>query len=182
MPELRGTLATPEVKAEWERAYELYQQAPGAPYDKKADRTERISYVAEKMNLTRKQAKRKFVTTKHGSATSKKGWSADDRARNRRPLKGGHMLRSSAAQMTNWELVVCAAELFYPPAPRAGETAARRKEVLTIQTHRNILPAFTPDVVRARILCRHPSQQPVHGLTSGALAVRIAKIISEEKR
>lgn len=59
MPELRGHQATPEVKAEWERAYAIYRIAPGAPDDKKRDRTERINYVAAKMNLTRKQAKRR---------------------------------------------------------------------------------------------------------------------------
>jgi len=60
MAELRGALASPEIKAEWERAYELYREAPGVPYDKKLDRTERISYVAVKLNLTRKQAKRRI--------------------------------------------------------------------------------------------------------------------------
>lgn len=59
MPELRGHQATPEVKAEWERAYAIYRSAPGVPEDKKRDRTERINYVAAKMNLTRKQAKRR---------------------------------------------------------------------------------------------------------------------------
>jgi hypothetical protein len=60
MAELRGALAPPEIKAEWERAYQLYREAPGAPHDKKQDRTERITYVAEKLNLTRKQAKRRI--------------------------------------------------------------------------------------------------------------------------
>jgi hypothetical protein len=60
MTELRGAIAPPEIKAEWERAYELYREAPGAPHDKKLDRTERISYVAVKLNLTRKQAKRRI--------------------------------------------------------------------------------------------------------------------------
>ena len=41
MAELRGALAPPEIKAEWERAYELYRRAPGVPHDKKLDRTER---------------------------------------------------------------------------------------------------------------------------------------------
>jgi hypothetical protein len=59
MPELRGIQATPETKAEWERAYAFYLEAPGDPYVKKQDRTERINYVAEKMRLTRKQAKRR---------------------------------------------------------------------------------------------------------------------------
>ncbi|HYO99380.1 MAG TPA: hypothetical protein VER76_04275 [Pyrinomonadaceae bacterium] len=73
MPELRGADATPEVKAEWERAYELYLKAPGAPYDKKLDRTERISYVAEKMNLTRKQAKRRIRNYEAWQRNIKKG-------------------------------------------------------------------------------------------------------------
>jgi hypothetical protein len=60
MTELRGAIAPPEIKAEWERAYDLYREAPGAPHDKKLDRTERISYVAVKLNLTRKQAKRRI--------------------------------------------------------------------------------------------------------------------------
>ena len=60
MAELRGAIAPPEIKAEWERAYELYREAPGVPHDKKLDRTERISYVAVKLNLTRKQAKRRI--------------------------------------------------------------------------------------------------------------------------
>ncbi|HEY0083895.1 MAG TPA: hypothetical protein VGB61_13970 [Pyrinomonadaceae bacterium] len=60
MAELRGAIAPPEIKAEWERAYQLYREAPGAPHDKKLDRTERISYVALKLNLTRKQAKRRI--------------------------------------------------------------------------------------------------------------------------
>jgi hypothetical protein len=59
MPELRGKQATPDVKQEWVRAYSIYLKAPGDPYDKKADRTERISYVARVMKLTRKQAKRR---------------------------------------------------------------------------------------------------------------------------
>ena len=59
MPKLRGSLATPEVKAEWTLAYQIYLQAPGDKYDKKNDRTERITYVAQKLNLTRKQAKRR---------------------------------------------------------------------------------------------------------------------------
>jgi len=60
MPKLRGAIATPEVKAEWTRAYAIYRQAPGDPYDKKNDRTARIGYVAEKMGITRKQAKRRI--------------------------------------------------------------------------------------------------------------------------
>ncbi|HEV2798881.1 MAG TPA: hypothetical protein VGW12_00190 [Pyrinomonadaceae bacterium] len=60
MAELRGAIAPPEIKAEWERAYELYCLAPGVPHNQKLDRTERISYVAAKLNLTRKQAKRRI--------------------------------------------------------------------------------------------------------------------------
>ena len=60
MPELRGIQATPETKDEWKRAYRIYQEAPGDPYDKKKDRTVRIDYVARQLNLTRKQAKRRI--------------------------------------------------------------------------------------------------------------------------
>ncbi|OLE53242.1 MAG: hypothetical protein AUG51_14210 [Acidobacteria bacterium 13_1_20CM_3_53_8] len=59
MAELRGEQATREIKAEWERAYRFYKEAKGDPYDQKKDRTERIAYVALKMNLTKKQAKRR---------------------------------------------------------------------------------------------------------------------------
>jgi hypothetical protein len=59
MPELRGKQATAEVKAEWERAHEIYDRAPGDRYDKKKDRTARIDFVAHELNLTRKQAKRR---------------------------------------------------------------------------------------------------------------------------
>ena len=54
MPEVRGKQATEDVKKEWMTAYEFYRRAPGDPYDKKNDRTSRITFVAEKMNLTRK--------------------------------------------------------------------------------------------------------------------------------
>ena len=60
MPELRGAQATNETKDEWLRAYKLYLEAPGVPYDKKKDRTERIAYVARRLNLTHKQAKRRI--------------------------------------------------------------------------------------------------------------------------
>lgn len=73
MPELRGKQATPEVKAEWKRAYSFYQQAPGDPYDKKKDRTDRINFVAEKMNLTRKQAKRRVKNYEAWMRNIKKG-------------------------------------------------------------------------------------------------------------
>ena len=73
MPELRGTQATPEIKAEWTRAYDLYLEAPGVAYDKKKDRTERIDYVARKLNLTRKQAKRRIRNYEAWQRNLKKG-------------------------------------------------------------------------------------------------------------
>jgi hypothetical protein len=73
MPELRGTQATPEVKAEWTRAYDLYLEAPGIAYDKKKDRTERIDYVARRLNLTRKQAKRRIRNYEAWQRNLKKG-------------------------------------------------------------------------------------------------------------
>ncbi len=73
VPELRGIQATPEVKAEWGRAYDFYRQAPGDPYDKKNDRTTRINYVAEKMGLTRKQAKRRVRNYEAWQRNLKKG-------------------------------------------------------------------------------------------------------------
>jgi hypothetical protein len=73
MPELRGTQATPEVKAEWTRAYDLYLEAPGVAYDKKKDRTERIDYVARQLNLTRKQAKRRIRNYEAWQRNLKKG-------------------------------------------------------------------------------------------------------------
>jgi hypothetical protein len=73
MPELRGTQATPEVKDEWTRAYKLYLEAQGDPYDKKKDRTVRIDYVARQMNLTRKQAKRRIRNYEAWQRNLKKG-------------------------------------------------------------------------------------------------------------
>ena len=73
MPELRGTQATPEIKAEWTRAYDLYLEAPGVAYDKKKDRTERIDYVARRLNLTRKQAKRRIRNYEAWQRNLKKG-------------------------------------------------------------------------------------------------------------
>lgn len=73
MPELRGKQATPEIKEEWVRAYQLYVEAPGVPYDKKKDRTERINYVAARMNLTRKQAKRRIKNYEAWQRNIKKG-------------------------------------------------------------------------------------------------------------
>lgn len=73
MPELRGLQATSDIKEEWIRAYSLYLEAPGVPYDKKKDRTERIEYVARKMNLTRKQAKRRIRNYEAWQRNIKKG-------------------------------------------------------------------------------------------------------------
>jgi hypothetical protein len=73
MAELRGIQATPEIKDEWVRAYRIFQQAPGDPYDKKKDRTERINYVARQMDLTRKQAKRRIKNYEAWQRNIKKG-------------------------------------------------------------------------------------------------------------
>jgi hypothetical protein len=73
MAELRGVQATTEVKDEWVRAYKIFQQAPGDPYDKKKDRTERINYVARQMDLTRKQAKRRIKNYEAWQRNIKKG-------------------------------------------------------------------------------------------------------------
>lgn len=73
MPELRGVQATDEVKGEWSRAYEIYRQAPGDPRDKKNDRASRIDYVAEKLKLTRKQAKRRVRNYEAWQRNLKKG-------------------------------------------------------------------------------------------------------------
>ncbi|HLL74774.1 MAG TPA: hypothetical protein VK421_05875 [Pyrinomonadaceae bacterium] len=73
MPELRGVQATPEVKEEWKRAYRFYLEAPGDPYDAKKDRTERINHVAQMMNLTRKQAKRRVRNYEAWQRNVKKG-------------------------------------------------------------------------------------------------------------
>lgn len=73
MPELRGKQATPEVKEEWKRAYAIYLQATGDPYDRKKDRSERIGYVAQKMHLTRKQAKRRVKNYEAWQRNLKKG-------------------------------------------------------------------------------------------------------------
>lgn len=67
MAELRGKQATPEVKAEWRRAFQFFTEAsvPRPPAGlsrgeaQKFENTYRIQHVAEKMNLTRKQAKRR---------------------------------------------------------------------------------------------------------------------------
>ncbi len=73
MPELRGVQATPETKAEWVRAYKIYLAAPGVPHDKKQDRTERINYVAAKLDITRKQAKRRVRNYEAWQRNIKKG-------------------------------------------------------------------------------------------------------------
>jgi hypothetical protein len=73
MPELRGLQATEETKDEWVRAYKFYLEAPGNPYDKKKDRTERIEYVARSMDLTRKQAKRRIRNYEAWQRNLKKG-------------------------------------------------------------------------------------------------------------
>lgn len=73
MPEARGQQATPEVKAEWALAFQHYQEGPGDPYDKKNDRTARITYVALQMNLTHKQAKRRVRNYEAWQRNIKKG-------------------------------------------------------------------------------------------------------------
>lgn len=73
MAELRGKQAPPEVKSEWERAYALYRTAPGNPNDSKRDRTERIDYVAEKLKVTHKQAKRRVRNYEAWQRNLKKG-------------------------------------------------------------------------------------------------------------
>jgi hypothetical protein len=73
MPELRGIQATPEIKAEWTAAYKLFLQAPGVAYDQKKDRTARIKYVAVKLNLTHKQAKRRIRNYEAWQRNLKKG-------------------------------------------------------------------------------------------------------------
>ena len=73
MPELRGKQATDDVKAEWERAHEIYDAAPGDRYDKKKDRTARIDFVAQEMKLTRKQAKRRVRNYEAWKRNIKKG-------------------------------------------------------------------------------------------------------------
>jgi hypothetical protein len=73
MPELRGLQATSETKEEWMRAYKLYLEAPGNPYDTKKDRTGRIEYVARALSLTRKQAKRRIRNYEAWQRNIKKG-------------------------------------------------------------------------------------------------------------
>jgi hypothetical protein len=73
MPELRGVQASAEVKAEWKASYKLFLEAPGVPYDEKKDRTARIDYVAMKLNLTHKQAKRRIRNYEAWQRNLKKG-------------------------------------------------------------------------------------------------------------
>lgn len=73
MPETRGIQATPETKEEWAKAYAFFREAPGDKYDQKKDRTERIAYVAQKMNLTTKQAKRRIKNYEQWQKNIKKG-------------------------------------------------------------------------------------------------------------
>ena len=73
MPEMRGIQATEDVKSEWETAYKIYLKAPGDRYDKKKDRTSRIDFVAQEMNLTRKQAKRRIRNYEAWQRNIKKG-------------------------------------------------------------------------------------------------------------
>lgn len=73
MPEKRGVQATPDVKAEWTKAYQIYLEAPGDRYDKKKDRTSRIDSVARKLDLTRKQAKRRVRNYEAWQRNIKKG-------------------------------------------------------------------------------------------------------------
>jgi hypothetical protein len=73
MPEQRGIQATEDVKEEWTRAYEFYVKAPGDRYDKKKDRTSRITFVAQEMKITRKQAKRRVRNYEAWQRNIKKG-------------------------------------------------------------------------------------------------------------
>lgn len=73
MPETRGVQASDEIKEEWSNAYKYYLRAPGDRFDKKKDRTARIDYVAQEMNLTRKQAKRRIRNYEAWQRNIKKG-------------------------------------------------------------------------------------------------------------
>jgi hypothetical protein len=73
MPEQRGKQATPDIKSEWTRAYQIYLRAPGDRYDKKKDRTARIDSVAHELKLTRKQAKRRVRNYEAWQRNIKKG-------------------------------------------------------------------------------------------------------------
>jgi hypothetical protein len=73
MPEQRGKQASDDVKSEWTRAYQIYLKAPGDRYDKKNDRTARIDFVAQELQLTRKQAKRRVRNFEAWQRNIKKG-------------------------------------------------------------------------------------------------------------
>jgi len=73
MPEQRGKQASEDVKSEWTRAYQIYLKAPGDRYDKKNDRTARIDFVAQELQLTRKQAKRRVRNYEAWQRNIKKG-------------------------------------------------------------------------------------------------------------
>ena len=73
MPEQRGKQASDDVKSEWSRAYQIYLKAPGDRYDKKNDRTARIDFVAQELQLTRKQAKRRVRNYEAWQRNIKKG-------------------------------------------------------------------------------------------------------------
>jgi len=55
----RGSLATDQVKALWREAYRIYLNAEGDSYNKKRDRTMRITEVAQRLGVARKVAKRR---------------------------------------------------------------------------------------------------------------------------
>lgn len=73
MPEQRGKQASDDVKSEWTSAYQIYLKAPGDRYDKKNDRTARIDFVAQELQLTRKQAKRRVRNYEAWQRNIKKG-------------------------------------------------------------------------------------------------------------
>ncbi len=73
MPEQRGKQASEDVKSEWTRAYQIYLKAPGDRYDKKNDRTARIDFVAQELQVTRKQAKRRVRNYEAWQRNIKKG-------------------------------------------------------------------------------------------------------------
>ena len=56
----KGSVADEQTKAIWAEAYRIYRFAPVETINSKVERTERISYVAERMGITRKAAKRRI--------------------------------------------------------------------------------------------------------------------------
>ncbi len=56
----KGSVADEQTKAIWAEAYRIYQLAQVEASDSKVERTERIGYVAERMGITRKAAKRRI--------------------------------------------------------------------------------------------------------------------------